>query len=645
MDSETKSAISSPAGEYTAKQITVLSGLEPVKKRPGMYIGGTGPEGLHHLVWEVLDNAIDEAMAGYADDILLEILPGNKVSVTDNGRGIPVDIHPQTKKSALETVMTTLHAGGKFGAGSYKVSGGLHGVGVSVVNALSKRLDVEVYRDGKIYAQSYERGKPLGAVKEVGKTEKKGTKVTFEADSKVFAEINFSRSTILDHVRQQAYLTKKTKMRVTDSREGPFSYTFYFEGGIASFVRHLAGTKTIVNDPPFYTERERDGILVEVAASYVDDYNEHVFSFANNIYTTEGGSHLTGFRAALTRAINNFGKKAGILKNGEDQLEGSDVREGLVAVISVKLREPQFEGQTKARLGNPEVRPIVESIVAESLENYMEEHPSEARRILEKVILSLRARVAARAARETVLRKGALEGGTLPGKLADCSERDPAKSELMIVEGNSAGGSAKEARDRKFQAILPLRGKILNVERARLDRMLQNEEIRQLIVALGAGISEQYDYSKLRYHRIILMADADVDGSHIRTLLLTFFYRYFQDLILKGHIYIAQPPLYAVMKGKEKKYAYTEEDKTELIDSLKQVPGALSVQRYKGLGEMNPDQLWETTMNPENRVLHQVTIEDAAKTDELFSMLMGDEVAPRKKFIQTHAKAVKNLDI
>lgn len=634
--------------QYTAKQITVLSGLEPVRKRPGMYIGGTGQEGLHHLVWEVLDNSIDEAMGGFADDILIEILPGNRIAVTDNGRGIPVDKHPQTGVSALETVMTTLHAGGKFGAGGYKVSGGLHGVGVSVVNALSSYLKAEVYRDGKIYLQEYVRGKAKAPAKAVGSTNiAHGTRVEFEPDGEVFKEISFNRQTILDHIRQQAYLTKKTRLTLKDSTGAvPFVYNFYFEGGIASFVRHITRGKEVYNDPPFYVERDKDDILVEAAISYMDDYNEHVYAFANNIYTTEGGTHLTGFRTALTRAINNYAKKIGVIKangngNGES-LTGDDVREGLVAIISVKLRNPQFEGQTKAKLGNPEVRTTVDTLVGQALEAYFEEHPQEGRRIIEKCLLSARARLAARAARETVLRKGALEGMTLPGKLADCSEKDPSKSELFIVEGPSAGGSAKQGRDRKFQAILPLRGKILNVERARIDRMLTSEEIKNLVVAIGAGIQESYNPDKIRYHRVIIMTDADVDGAHIRTLLLTLFYRYFQDVIVRGYLYIAQPPLYAITAGKEKYYSYAEEEQESLLKTIK---APYSVQRYKGLGEMNPEQLWETTMNPANRILQRVNIEDAERADEVFSMLMGDEVGPRKRFIQTHAKTVKNLDI
>ena len=629
--------------EYTAKQITVLEGLEPVRQRPGMYIGGTGPEGLHHLIWEVCDNCLDEAMAGYATEMSVELLEGNRVKIVDNGRGIPVDIHEQTKKSALETVLTTLHAGGKFGSGGYKISGGLHGVGVSVVNALSSWMRAEVYRDGKIYTQEYKAGVPQGPVKVEGETQEKGTAIIFEPDEAIFANREFSLNTILSHLRQQAYLTKKIKIAVCDHRKNADKscYNFYFEGGVASYVKHLNKNKEALNDPPIYVEKTVGDVTVEIGVAYTTDYNEHVFTFANNIFTTEGGSHLTGFRTALTRSMNDYAKKAELLK--DQVFSGDDVREGLTAVISVKLPSPQFEGQTKARLGNPEIKNIVEQVTYEGLNYFLEEHPQDAKKIVEKCALSLRARVAARAARETVIRKGALEGMTLPGKLADCSEKNAANSELYIVEGDSAGGSAKQGRDRKFQAILPLRGKILNVERARLDKMLASEEIKQLIVALGAGIGESINLDKLRYHRIIIMTDADIDGSHIRTLLLTLFYRHFPDLVKKGNLFIAQPPLFLVQKGKTKEWAYNEDQMSELVKKLGKEN--VSVQRYKGLGEMNPEQLWETTMNPENRVLLKVNIEDAERADEIFSMLMGDEVGPRKRFIQTHAKNVKNLDI
>ncbi len=634
--------------DYTAKNITVLEGLEPVRKRPGMYIGGTGLEGLHHLIWEIVDNSFDEAMAGFAKQIDVELLPDNKVRVIDDGRGIPVDKHPTSGKSALETVFTVLHAGGKFGeGGGYKVSGGLHGVGASVVNALSTHLKAEVYRDGNIYAQEYAQGKVLGEVKIVGQThkDKHGTAVTFQPDPEIFPSTQFSLETILNHLRQQAYLTKKIHLRVVDHREDDtkLGYNFYFEGGVASFVRHINKNKNVLNDPPFYFEKMSGDNAVEISIAYTDDYNERVYTFANNIYTVEGGTHMTGFRTALTRSINDYLKKSEYGKSGDLNFSGEDVREGLTAVVSVKLPNPQFEGQTKGKLGNPEMKNLVEQIVYEGLNYYLEEHPQEARKIIEKCALSLRARVAARAARDTVIRKGALEGMTLPGKLADCSSKDAANSELYIVEGDSAGGSAKQGRDRKFQAILPLRGKILNVERARMDKMLSNEEIKNLIIAMGTSIGESLNMVKMRYGRVIIMTDADVDGAHIRTLLLTLFYRHFKEIITGGHLYIAQPPLFLVQKGKTKEWAYNEAQKDEWVKKLGK--DGVNIQRYKGLGEMNPEQLWETTMNPENRVLLKVRVEEAERADEIFSMLMGDEVAPRKRFIQTHAKNVKNLDI
>jgi DNA gyrase subunit B len=680
--------------DYNAASITVLEGLDPVRKRPGMYIGGTGIEGLHHLIWEVLDNSIDEAMAGHADHISVTLHKNNRISVLDNGRGIPVD-KMANGKSALETVLTVLHAGGKFGGDGYKVSGGLHGVGVSVVNALSTYVRAEVYLNGKIHMQEYDKGVPRKDIAIIGETEHRGTNIVFDADPSIFPEIKYNTKTIIDRIRQKAYLTKAITIEFIDARElegetdivgegykvaKGESYTFYFEGGIASYVRHLNKGKTVYNDPPFYMEKALEDTTVEVAIAYADDFNEHVYTFANTEYTVEGGTHLTGFRTALTRVINDYAKKNNLVKDAG--LTGDDVREGLTAVISVKLREPQFEGQTKGKLGNPEIRTIVDSAVSEKLTIYFEENPAEARKIIEKSLLSLRARLAAKAARETVIRKGALEGMTLPGKLADCTERDPAKSELYIVEGDSAGGSAKQGRDRRFQAILPLRGKVLNVERARLDRMLTSEAIKNLIVAMGVGVGDQKTMDKLRYNRIILMTDADVDGSHIRTLLLTLIYRHYPELIRGGHIYIAQPPLYSISKGKEKLYAYTDAQKEDVLQKLRDdatskkkskaepveeaseqsaetedlplaseegnevtVVGGVSIQRYKGLGEMNAEQLWETTMNPENRILLQVAEDDAAKADEVFSMLMGDEVAPRKRFIQTHAKYVKNLDV
>ncbi len=642
--------------EYTAKQIQVLEGIKPVRKRPGMYIGGTGIEGLHRLIWELVDNSIDEAMAGHANKIELVLKENQLVEVFDNGRGIPIDTHPQTKKSALETVMTTLHAGGKFGSGSYKVSGGLHGVGVSVVNALSDYMKTEVYRDGRVWVQEYKRGQPQGPVKDVGQTNLVGTRQTFHPDPKIFPEINFSRKTILDHLRQQAYLTKSVKFSLKDisQRENDFEYTFYFEGGIASFARHLARHKKPINTEIFYFEKESDNVLVEVALTYVNDYSEHVYTFANNINTPEGGTHLTGFRSALTRALGDYAKKNNLIKSPSD-FSGEDTREGLVAILSVKLPEPQFEGQTKDKLGNPEIRGIVDTLCTEYLNYWLDQHPQEARQILNKVLISARARQAAKAARETVIRKSAFEGAQLPGKLADCSQKKPELSELFIVEGDSAGGSAKQGRDRMFQAILPLRGKILNVERARLDKVLLSDEIKALIIAIGAGIAQELDTKKTRYHKIIIMTDADVDGAHIRTLLLTLFYRHFRHIIDLGYLYIAQPPLYGLSQGKSKYYAFSDEQKDSLLSKLAQVSDpaktdpttqrSVNLQRYKGLGEMNPEQLWETTMDPNQRTLLKVMIEDAVRADELFTMLMGDDVLPRKQFIQTHAQAVKNLDI
>ncbi|MCX6806908.1 MAG: DNA topoisomerase (ATP-hydrolyzing) subunit B [Candidatus Berkelbacteria bacterium] len=632
--------------KYTAESISVLSGLEPVIKRPAMYIGDTGFKGFHHLLWESLDNATDEALAGYCNEIEIVIYDDFTASVYDNGRGIPVDMHPKTKKSALETVMTTLHAGGKFQKGAYKVSGGLHGVGISVVCALSEWMKAEVYRDGSIYAQEYSNGKPKSKVEIVGKASHTGTRVTFRPNQKIFRDaadqVKFDLKTILEHCRQQAYLTKKTKYKVLDKRIN-FEHTFYFEGGILSYVKHLNKNKNVVNEPPVYIERQIDSTLIETAIQYTDDYTERIFSFANNIYTSEGGTHVTGFRGALTRAINDYARKQGILKDNQNNLTGEDVREGLTTVISVKLPEPQFEGQTKAKLGNPEMKTFSEQALYEGLSRYFEENPTPARRTVEKCFLSASARLAARAARETVLKKGLLGGLTLPGKLADCSEHDPKKSEIFIVEGESAGGSGKQGRDRKFQAILPLRGKILNVERARLDRILSSDEIKALIVALGCGIGEQTDLSKLRYHRIILLADSDVDGQHITTLLLTFFFRNYKEIIERGHLYIGQPPLYKMQYGKEVHYAYTEAQRDEVLNKLPK--DKTLIQRYKGLGEMNPEQLWQTTLNPENRILKQVTITDTEEADAIFTMLMGSEVPPRKRFIQTHAKRVKNLDI
>jgi DNA gyrase subunit B len=654
------------SNNYTAKDIYVLEGLEPVRKRPGMYIGSTGPAGLHHLIWEVFDNSMDEAMAGFAKKIELRLHSDNSVSVKDDGRGIPVDVHKQTKKSALETVMTTLHAGGKFGGESYKISGGLHGVGVSVVNALSIWMKVQVSRDGGLYEQEYERGVAKKPVKKIGKPEKgfdHGTIVTFSPDSEIFKDIKWDLHTLLDHLRQQAYLVKGIRVDIIDERnqvkyssqhlkkeiiDFP-SYTFYFEGGLVSYVRFLTENEHVKHAGIFYTAKENEGIMVETAFQYLEDVVGKEFSFANNIYTGEGGMHITGFRSALTRALNDYARKEGYLKEKDDNLTGDDAREGLATVVSVKLREPQFEGQTKAKLGNPEARTSVEAVLNEAIPDWLERNPNEARAIMEKVILAAKARIAAKAARETVLRKGALDGLALPGKLADCSSKDPAESELFLVEGDSAGGSSKQARDRKFQAILPLRGKILNVEKSRIDKMLASKEIRALIIAMGTAISEDFDLSKLRYHRIIIATDADVDGRHITTLLLTLFYRYFKAVIEAGHLYIAQPPLYKIQKGVKVQYAYADAEKNEILDELKKEKGekttGINVQRYKGLGEMNPQELWETTMNPENRVLLKVAIKEAEEADRIFDVLMGVEVAPRKKFIQAYAKEVKNLDI
>mgnify|MGYP001103348850 CR=1 FL=1 len=647
MPKQTKQTKQTKEESYTAKDIYVLEGLEPVRKRPGMYIGSTGPEGLHHLIWEVVDNSLDEAMAGHCKNIEVSLLPQNRVKVIDDGRGIPVEKHPQTKKSALETVMTTLHAGAKFGGKSYQVAGGLHGVGVSVVCALSKWMRVEVCREGSRYFQEYAKGKPITPVKKIDSCKKSGTTVIFEPDGEIFKEIKFDLKKIFNHLRQQAYLTKKVKITVIDSREKPEKiYSFYFEGGLASYIKYLIKGSTPRHPNIFYCSGEKNGILVEAAFQYTEEYESYEESFANNIFTGEGGTHLTGFRTALTRTLNDYARKNGFLKESEDNLSGEDVKEGLTAVVSVKIKEPQFEGQTKAKLGNPEAKTAVEGVVSEALSDFLERNPQDARAIIEKCILSLKARKAAKAARETVLRKGILDGLALPGKLADCSSRKPEESELYIVEGESAGGSGKQARDRRFQAILPLKGKILNVEKARLDKILASKEIKSLIIALGTAVAEDFNLEKLRYHRIILMADADSDGNHIRTLLLTLFYRYFRPIIENGHLYIAQPPLYKIQAGKRVEYAYTEEEKLKILERLKKEKIAHPfIQRYKGLGEMNPEELWVTTMNPENRVLLKVTIDDAKEADKIFDILMGDEVLPRKKFIQTYAKQVKNLDI
>lgn len=663
-----------PTQKYDSSAITVLEGLDPVRKRPGMYIGNTGEGGLHHLVWEIVDNSIDEAMAGYATKIMVSLLPDNLVEVVDNGRGIPVDKHPVTKKSTLETVLTTLHAGGKFGGGGYKVSGGLHGVGASVVNALSTYLKAEIRREGKIWVQEFKRGKSQGNVKAIGNSKETGTTTTFSPDPEIFSVTEFNIDTILNRMRQQAYLTKKLHIIVNDFRnkDKQSSYGFYFEGGIKSYVRHLNRDETLQHDEIFYVEKEEGNVNVEVAFQYTDNIAQELQSFANNILTPGGGTHVMGFRTSLTRTLNAYGRKKNLLKEKDENLTGDDTLEGLTAVISVKVPEPQFEGQTKDKLGNPEIKNIVEGIFNTAFGDWLEEHPRDAEKIIGKCVLAAQARRAAKAARESVLRKGALDTFHLPGKLADCSSRDASRCELFIVEGDSAGGSAKQARDREYQAILPLRGKLLNVERTRLDKVLKSETVLPMIVALGTNIGEMFDIAKLRYHRIVLMADADVDGSHIRTLLLTFFYRHFKPLIEAGHIYIAQPPLYRISKGKELHYAYTDEDKERILDKMlknvdakikeelkKQTASAeaegeaspsqsvagVSIQRYKGLGEMNADQLWETTLDPANRVLKQVKVDDAALAEEYFRILMGSEVAPRKRFIQTHAKQVKNLDI
>jgi DNA gyrase subunit B len=633
-------------GGYSAKDIYVLKGLEPVRMRPGMYIGSTGVDGLHHLIWEVVDNCLDEAMAGYAHNIEVILLPDNRVKISDDGRGIPVEKHPDTGKSTLETVLTTLHAGGKFGGEAYKVSGGLHGVGISVVCALSTWMQSEVHRDGGVYQQEYVRGVPKTSVKKVGEAKDTGTTQTFEYDPTIFTgDLKYDPKRILNHLRQQAYLTKGVRIVFKDERKPgeETSHTFYFEGGVGSYVKYLVLGNNPRHPNIFSIATEKDGIAVEAAFQYTQEMECTEESFANNIYTVEGGTHISGFRTALTRSLNDYARREGFLKEKDENFSGDDVREGMTAVVSVKIRTPQFEGQTKAKLGNPEAKPAVEAAVAEGLSDYLERNPSDAKSIIENCLLATKARLAAKAARQTVLRKGALEGLALPGKLADCLSRKPEDSEIYIVEGDSAGGSSKQARDRRFQAILPLRGKILNVERARLDKMLASKEIKALIIAMGTGIGEDFDIEKLRYHRIVIMTDADVDGAHIRTLLLTFFYRHFKPVVDAGHIYIAQPPLYKVSFGKNAQYAYSDDQRDKIVKDIGKA--GVSIQRYKGLGEMNPDQLWETTMNPENRTLLQVTVEEAHMADKTLDILMGEEVEPRKKFIQTHAKAAKNLDV
>ena len=630
------------ASDYTAASIQVLEGLEAVRRRPGMYIGSTDSRGLHHLVWEVVDNSIDEAMANHATTIKVNIRADGMVVVEDDGRGVPVGKH-STGKDAMEVVHTVLHAGGKFGGGGYKVSGGLHGVGVSVVNALSSFMRVESARDGHVWAQEYERGKPLGPVQKVGpQGSRRGTTTSFMADAQMFETVEYSFELISQRLRESAYLTKGVWITLIDERIDR-ERSFYFEGGLQSFVRHLNRNKEALHTRPIYVERREGSTSVEVAMQYNDTYTENVLAFANNINTPDGGSHVTGFRAALTSSLNDWARRAGVLKDADTNLSGDDVREGLTAVISVKLTDPQFEGQTKAKLGNPEVKGQVQTAVADSLGQYLDENPADGRRIIEKCLTAARAREAARKARDLVIRKGALDGMALPGKLADCQERDPARSELYIVEGDSAGGSAKQGRDRRNQAILPLRGKLLNVEKARLDKILSSENVRPLIIALGAGIGETFDIAKLRYHRIIIMTDADVDGAHIRTLLLTFFYRHMPQVIEAGFLYVAQPPLYRVSTGKVTKYAQSEKERDQVIKDFN--VKNLSVQRFKGLGEMNADQLWDTTMNPETRTLLRVNSENAALADEIFTMLMGEKVGPRKDFIKSEARKVQNLDV
>jgi DNA gyrase subunit B len=636
---------------YTASNIQVLEGLEAVRKRPGMYIGNTDLYGLHHMVYELVDNSVDEALAGYCDTIVVTIHPDSSVTVWDNGRGIPVDIHPKEGVSALEVAMTILHAGGKFGGGGYKVSSGLHGVGASVVNGLSEWLVAEVRKDGGLYRQEYRTGVPVAPVARVGDiSDHNGTSITFLADNTIFTTLDYSFDTLAQRFREMAYLTKGLSITLIDERPGPGDereWTFYFEGGIVSFVRHLNLSRQPINRP-FYVEKKVGETQIEVALQYNDSFAESVYTFANNINTVDGGTHLSGFRSALTRSLNDYARRAGILKDSDSNLSGDDVREGLTAVISVKVLDPQFESQTKNKLNNAEVGPAVQTVVNAGLDQFLQENPTDARRIIEKCLTAARAREAARKARDLVIRKSALEGLTLPGKLADCTEKDPSNCELYVVEGDSAGGSAKQGRDRRFQAILPLKGKILNVERAREDKIIAFEEIRALITALGAGTNESFNPAKLRYHRIIIMTDADVDGAHIRTLLLTFFFRQMRQVITDGHLYIAQPPLYRVQHGRENYYAYTEAERdaaiTEIKDKNKNARD-IHVTRYKGLGEMNPEQLWDTTMNPATRTLLRVSLEDAANADEIFDMLMGDQVPPRKKFIQTHAKYVRNLDV
>ncbi len=643
-DTMTKKSPAAAGHHYDATTITVLKGLEAVRRRPAMYIGDVSARGLHHLVYEVVDNSIDEAMAGFCDEIKVSLNNDGSVTVEDNGRGIPVDMHPTQKKPALEVVMTMLHAGGKFDHNSYKVSGGLHGVGVSVVNALSVWCEVEVSRDGGVYRQRYERGNAVTPVKKSGSRAKSGNKTTFMPDDEIFKKRVFIYDTLASRLRELAFLNGGLKITLTDKREGEEkTETYQYKGGLTAFVKHLNENKSVIHPKPVYFHREREGTDVEIAFQYTEAFVDNIFSYVNNINTIEGGSHLIGFKTALTRTINNYATKNKLTKNGESQLQGEDVREGLTAVISIKVPDPQFEGQTKTKLGNSETKGIVESIVGEMLGEFLEENPPIAKKVYDKCSSAQQAREAARKARDLVRRKSALESGALPGKLADCSIKDPELCEIYIVEGDSAGGSAKQGRDRKYQAILPLRGKILNVEKTRLDKALGNEEIRTLILALGTGMGEDFEITNTRYGKVIIMTDADIDGSHIRTLLLTFFYRYMKPLIEAGKVYIAQPPLYRVKKGKAEHYAYDDDERDRLMERLGKV--GLSIQRYKGLGEMNPEQLWKTTMNPETRTLKQVDMENAAEADVIFTTLMGDAVEPRRKFIEEHARYVKNLDV
>ncbi|MDG4657545.1 DNA topoisomerase (ATP-hydrolyzing) subunit B [Ectobacillus antri] len=630
---------------YDESQIQVLEGLEAVRKRPGMYIGSTNAKGLHHLVWEIVDNSIDEALAGYCTEVNVIIEADNSITVKDNGRGIPVGIHEKMGRPAVEVIMTVLHAGGKFGGGGYKVSGGLHGVGASVVNALSSKLDVYVYREGKIHYQEYKRGVPSEDLKIIGEANHTGTTIHFVPDTEIFTETTeYDYDTLANRLRELAFLNRGIKLTIEDKRENPRKKEFYYEGGIKSYVEHLNRTKEAIHEEPVYVEGSRDGINVEIALQYNEGYTSNIYSFANNIHTYEGGTHEVGFKTALTRVINDYARKNNLIKESDSNLIGEDVREGITAIVSVKHPDPQFEGQTKTKLGNSEARTITESVFSEMFEKFLLENPSVARKIVEKGLMAARARVAAKKARELTRRKNALEISSLPGKLADCSAKDPSISELYIVEGDSAGGSAKQGRDRHFQAILPLRGKIINVEKARLDKILSNNEVRAMVTAIGTGIGGDFDIEKARYHKIIIMTDADVDGAHIRTLLLTFFYRYMRQIIEYGYVYIAQPPLYKIQQGKKVQYAYNNKELEKVLSELPAQPKP-GIQRYKGLGEMNPGQLWETTMDPEVRTLLQVNLQDAIEADETFETLMGDKVEPRRNFIQDNARYVQNLDI